>query len=676
MTYMRRTFFTCLRRYGGLAAVLAACLLPASRGIAESAQEARAPAAKAFAQLPQIRSPELSPEGGYLALLRPVDGRYLPVVLRLEEGQPARRIRLDPGESIADVVGLDWSGERYLLISVLATRPLQSRPDGRVFVYDTQSHDLSALLPEPRPGGHSLRARRESQSRTASVRLVDPLRFVPGEALVVVNKPRESGSEVRRVNLSSGSHDRVLRDGESPLSMRADASGRLRLIYRAPGGQPEILYRAAGGGDWQSLTPPLTLDEGHRVAGLAGSGDGIWVLRPSDGRGRTLHRFDPERMRFSEPIFGPTEQDVDRIITELRPEGRRLLGYRVAGDFRRDIYLREDWRARQARIDAKLTESVNAIVSSNAAADIHVVRARSAERPDNYYLFDAEADRLTHLANTYPDLAERALPGKRPVAYPARDGTSIPAYLTLPATGAPPFPTILLVHGGPTSRVHQNFFYWTQFLASRGYAVLEPNFRGSEGYGQAWEDSGRLEWGGLMQRDIADGARWLLETRIADPERLCIMGGSFGGYAALMGVAKSLERYACAIAVNAVSDLERMVRDDRRRYPGAPWTRFIGLGSAGEMRLEEASPVTYAERVEAPVLLFHSRDDLRVPVRHSIVMADELESAGKPVNLVTAKRGGHPLTNAATREKLLTAVEEFLARHLRSRERAAAADAS
>jgi len=636
---------------------------------------ARAPAAaepplEAFAELPAITRPALSPDGRHLAMLQGAEGRRLPVVVTFDdEGKPIRRVRLDPGREMVDIVDIDWSGSKRLLISGLGNRPFQELPDNRILVYSVDRQELSPLVRPPRAGGHSLRARRQSRVRRSSVRLVDPLRFIPDQAIAVVTGPEADGAQVWRINLDSHSQTTLVGDADRYLSFQAGPEGELRLATRAPQGRTQLLYRADTGASWRMLTPPVDPAAGDRVAGISEDGSAILVLRPASGAGRILTRFDPETGRYSKPLFGPTGRDVVTLLTEDSPGRHRLVGYRASGHFRRDVYLDPAWAERQQRIDVALPESVNRIVESNTAATRHIVVAEAADRPRRYLIFDESANRMRDLGSSYPALEGIALPATRPVRYPAGDGTPIPAYLTLPQEGEPPFPAVVLVHGGPKSRVYQSFYYWVQFLASRGYAVLQPNFRGSDGYGAAWAAAGRREWGGLMQRDVDDGARWLAETRIAEFDRTCIMGGSYGGYAALMGVASSPDLYACAIAVNAVSDLKRMVRDDRRTYPGAPWTRFVGLGPDDEERLTRGSPLVQADRIAAPVLLVHARDDLRVPVIHSEAMADALESAGTTVRLVRPSSGGHPLTSATARKMLLEAVETFLHQSLEQDER-------
>lgn len=642
-----------------------ALLAPLWGAAAAWGETAEGPPIAAFARLPALNGPTISPDGRHLAMLHPHEGRYHPVLIALDEGgRPVRRLRIEPGEHIEDFVNVAWSGNRWLLIGGLGRRPFQSMPDNRLLIFDVERRRLYPAVRPPRAGGHSLRAKTASKLRRPSVRLVDPLRFRPARALVMVTGLEADGTQLWRLDLKSRSFDVVLDNGARHLSLDADAQGVLRLTKSAPQGRPEIFYRETPDDGWQNLTPPLDPDAGDRVAGLTGDGEALWVLRPAQGRGRRLYRFEPGTESFSGPLFGPTKQDVESLLFDEGRGRRRLIGYRAQGAFERDVYLDPAWSDRQRRIDTRLPESANRIVSSSETNDRHILIAERSDRPRHYYIYDETTKTLTELGSAYPELAAHALAQRRELAYPARDGTLIPAYLTMPLAGDPPFPAVVLVHGGPQSRVNAAFRYWPAFLASRGYLVLEPNFRGSSGYGEAWEAAGRGEWGALMQEDVADGANWLLEEELARAGGLCIMGGSYGGYAALMGAAETPELFACAVAVNAVSDLERMVRDDRRMWPGAPWTRYIGDDAAGANRLAAASPVTRAGRIDAPVLLVHAEDDLRVPVDHSETMAGAIQSAGGRVELISLEAGGHPLVEEAARRKLLAALQTFLAARL------------
>ena len=245
----------------------------------------------------------------------------------------------------------------------------------------------------------------------------------------------------------------------------------------------------------------------------------------------------------------------------------------------------------------------------------------------------------------------------------------VPAYLTLPPRReARNLPLIVLVHGGPASRDTLNFDYWAAFLASRGYAVFQPNFRGSDGYGAAWERAGWRQWGGLMQTDVEDGIGPLARAGIIDASRVCIVGASYGGYAALAGVTLTPDLYRCAASFAGLSDLPEFLRQ-RAAQTGAEsitadyWRLSIGDRAEDREALRGVSPAYLAERVRAPILLIHGTDDSIVPIDQSRRMLRALNQAGKNVRFVELRGDDHHLSDAETRIQMLRELEAFLTQH-------------
>ncbi len=289
-----------------------------------------------------------------------------------------------------------------------------------------------------------------------------------------------------------------------------------------------------------------------------------------------------------------------------------------------------------------------------------------------YYLYRGRGEPLARIAMRYPELAQAQLGGQRQsITYRSRDGTTIPAYLTIPAVeNAQNLPLVLLVHGGPHGvRENLSFDYWAAFLASRGYAVLQPNYRGSGGLGREWEWAGRRQWGGLMQTDVEDGVAALVRARIADPARVCIVGASYGGYAALAGATLTPDRYKCAASISGVSDLNEMLREtvaqDGRDSMSADYLRLsVGDPVADRDAIRAVSPVNLAERVRIPVLLVHGADDTVVPIAQSQRMHDRLVGAGKNVRFVRLQNDDHWLSDGPTRVQMLRELETFLGQQI------------
>lgn len=307
------------------------------------------------------------------------------------------------------------------------------------------------------------------------------------------------------------------------------------------------------------------------------------------------------------------------------------------------------------------------LVSWNDALSQVVVFTDTGEA-GQYHLVDFDRRTADIVADAYPAIAPEQVGAVRSIHYAARDGLDIPAYLTLPPGVTDPsgLPLVVLAHGGPASRDVAGFDWWAQALASRGYAVLQANFRGSTGYGRAFLEAGYGEWGRKMQTDLSDGVRWLAAEGIIDPARVCIVGASYGGYAAMAGLTLDSDVYRCGVSVAGVSDLRRMVNweAEQARHKNNQtvryWNRFMGAARLNDRALDALSPAFLAASVDSPLLLIHGRDDTVVPIEQSRVMAEALRRAGKPVEFVELPGEDHWLSRSATRRQMLAETVRFL----------------
>jgi dipeptidyl aminopeptidase/acylaminoacyl peptidase len=255
------------------------------------------------------------------------------------------------------------------------------------------------------------------------------------------------------------------------------------------------------------------------------------------------------------------------------------------------------------------------------------------------------------------------------ISYKARDGASIPGYLTMPAaksSGA--IPLVVLPHGGPQERDYLEFNWLTQFIASRGYAVLQPQFRGSTGFGDAFREAGYRQWGGLMQDDVTDGVRFLIEQGIADPHRICIVGASYGGYAALAGAAFTPELYSCAVSISGVSDLPALLREEVPIYEGtisnsmSEWK--MRIGGPNDSNLAAKSPINSVKAIKVPILIVYGTADSVVPNAQSEKMVAALKAAGKSVSVAILAGEDHWLSRTETRVQVLKELDAFLGKNL------------
>ena len=277
--------------------------------------------------------------------------------------------------------------------------------------------------------------------------------------------------------------------------------------------------------------------------------------------------------------------------------------------------------------------------------------------PPTYYFYDHEGKDLKRLAVTYADIPR--IVDFEVVRYETRDGWPITAYVATPE-GEGPFPTVVFPHGGPNTRDYPTFDYWTQFFVSRGYAVIKPNFRGSVGYGAAHLSAGFDQWGLRMQDDVMDGLDWMIAQEIADPDRVCVVGGSYGGYVALVAAFKTPDKIRCAVSFAGVTDLNDLRAHHRQFELGELAIARIQSGPA----VNENSPIRQVDRIGVPLLIVHGDADRSVMIEQSRTFAAELEKAGKPFRYIEQAGGDHFLSNQKHRLEFFEAMDGFLAEHL------------
>ncbi|WP_165324112.1 alpha/beta hydrolase family protein [Rhizorhabdus phycosphaerae] len=384
----------------------------------------------------------------------------------------------------------------------------------------------------------------------------------------------------------------------------------------------------------------------------------LYFDRDAEGRGTV----------FEIPLAGGAavellpDEATDRLLTD--DKSRLTIGYTRDGDVQEDHFFDERHEKRMAGARRAFPGATVRLIDANAAFDRMIVRTDGPGDPQSYWVVDIKTGRADPLGSSYAINPGDVGP-MRMIRYKAADGLEIGAVLTLPpGRGEKNLPLIVLPHGGPAARDYPVFDWWAQAYASRGYAVLQPNFRGSEGLGPAFRLAGYGEWGRKMQSDISDGVADLARQGIIDPKRVCIVGASYGGYAALAGVTLQQGLYRCAVSVAGVADVSRMISTDIRES-GQSRTVIRSLrteiGSGRDMKL--VSPANFAERADAPIMLIHGVDDIVVPFDQSRQMASALSRAGKPHEFIRLEGEDHWLSKGETRLAMLKASIAFVEKH-------------
>ncbi len=409
-------------------------------------------------------------------------------------------------------------------------------------------------------------------------------------------------------------------------------------------------------GHWTVVASGIAPIDTPDMLGFSADGGGIIVrfLVDGDPQWKTLNLSDNT---WGEPLG---KGAVFANVIEDRKTGRIIGGVKEIGSSKYVFFDNE----LQAHWNAVLRAFPDARVSLVSRSDDFSRMVLKVFGPKNgyvYALYDWYSHHATILGRVYEDVHEPA--ELRAISYPAADGLTIPAFLTLPQSAAEKdLPLIVLPHGGPAAADTQHFDWWSQALAAQGYAVLQPNFRGST-VDSRFMRAGFGEWGRKMQSDLSDGVRYLAHQGIIDPKRVCIVGASYGGYAALAGVTVESGVYRCAVSVAGLSDLRRFRKWTLANRMGVSqryWDRFMGTADQDDPALIAISPIEHVAAVTVPVLLIHGRDDTVVPYEQSDVMLSALKRAGKTASLVTMKHEDHWLSRSETRLQMLQATVEFL----------------
>ena len=631
-------------------AAVAACLAMA----ATSAKAIERPSMAPYGHLPNLESVEVSPDGQLLAIMVS-DGEKR--VLMVRKTDTSLVTAFDCGA--VKVRDVQWAGPGHILVTVSSTAQVIDLEGPRREYYVVTDLDLTTGKQTP-----LLRNQPDSMNVVLDfpeVRFIDgaPIAFLEGVHFVA-NAGRNT---LYRVNLQTGATRMLdVATDEFTNGWLVDQGGTpyAQTLYNERNGAWSLKIRGPRG--WKTVADAIVPMGSYQISGFGRDGRSVLVATTNDKGDTVLHEYGPDGavadVPDSENLYGLFhDPDTLRLVG-----GSALTGDRLRYTF----FAPEDQTTWDSVLQGFRGDRVHLASWSRDRRKV-VVEVDSSSDGPAYALVDLDTQRAKWLGLMYADIKPEGVSPVMAVSYKAADGLKITGYLTLPRGRAPEnLPLVVLPHGGPEGRDTPGFDWWSQALAARGYAVLRPNFRGSEGFGWDFVKAGFGQWGRSMQSDLSDGVRELARQGRIDPKRVCIVGASYGGYAALAGATLDQGVYRCAVSVAGPSDLKRMLQDNQKLYAKAPnsaqryWLRFMGADGAGDPDLAAISPAKLADKVDIPILLIHGKDDTVVPYVQSQIMAAALKKAGKPVEFVTLDGEDHWLSSGATRLKMLDATVTFL----------------
>jgi dipeptidyl aminopeptidase/acylaminoacyl peptidase len=614
--------------------------------------ESKAPtryATEVFAQAPAIEGPELSPNGKALAGKLAIAGNQYFAVVPLEEG---KQELIDTGD--ADLKWWRWVNDDWLVIGVGQLVPVEG---GEWYV--TRAYGV------PAKGGKIVRlaSREAGQSADDVVWVADdgsPRILIASQTAIYRN---DAGfwPHVDEVDVSTGKTKTVQQGREGVWNWYADGDGTVRMGIGVSddGRNRRVLYRDSARESFKVIDRARTHLEALTVPTLFLKEPGKALTISDDNEGYSaLYELDLHTLQRGKQLFATKGFDIGGLRVD--GSGYDYIGINTYQDRPIVVWTDPKMAAMQTRVAAKIKGGSPRIVSLSRDHSSAIIHVGGADAPGGYFYYNGADDSIQSLSMNNSTIGMKRLHPVRTIRYKARDGLEIAAVLTLPKFDTKNAPLIVMPHGGPFARDTEEWDWWTQFLADRGYAVIQPNYRGSSGYGTPFTAKGAGQWGLAMQNDLNDAVTALAKDGIADPKRVCMVGASYGGYAAMRAAQRDNSIYRCAVAYAGVSDLNRMQQHN---------SDFLGSGARKDWLkmqapdLKGVSPINFAKDFSVPILMVHGKKDRVVPIAQSRDLAQVLRKNGKDVIYIEQPAADHHFTRGEDRLQFLQALEAFLGKY-------------
>lgn len=632
----------------------------------------------AYARLPEITQVRISPNGEQLAMLTGADRSEMRLLVTSLTGDAPMAFDAS-SQDINDLLafGVNWLSDRYLLVSYrertrLPGAPADQADIGRLVVWDLEEGDYTEFAPNA-----SIEAILPDQPDKIIVS-AGITRFREGAA----GRNRGDGRYVE-VNLYEYDLDRddyrriqrgtpntqnwVLDSNANPIA-RQDFSyeDRWQRVFSLEGRRSQMVYEEG-----------ITFDDfgrsGRRIEARVGTliapsgdGSGVWFAELVDDDLIRGSLFDLQTGEIQSSLVAPDGFDLGGFVTDWR--NGEVIAATWTGRRQQFTWFDEEFGQLHQQISELFPDSDVSLSSWDRDANRFVITVSGGQTSTDYYLLDRSSGELSFLQTQYPEVPQDRIHPVTTVDYRSSDGLSLWGYMTHPVDRPlENLPMVVLPHGGPQARDSYGFDFWAQPLAEMGYLVFQPQFRGSDGQGDDFVRLGHGEWGRLMQDDVTTSVQHFVEQGMVDPDRVCIFGWSYGGYAALAGYSLTPDVYRCAIAGAPVSDILDMMawQADQPGGLGAVnyWTEYIGDWRTQREEMISISPARNIPANAPPLMLIHGREDFIVPYEQAEIMQDAVQAAGKPVELVTIEGDGHNLLFQNSRLVTVQALHDFLMEH-------------
>lgn len=595
---------------------------------------------KDFFKNPEKTGYKLSPSGEYLSFLQPYENRLNIYIQKIGE-KTSNRIT---DSKDRDIAGYFWKGNNRLVY----VKDTNGDENYHLFSVDMHGKKLVDLTPFPK----------------VRVEVIDDLHEDQNNMIIQMNKRNPNLFDVYRINVNDGKLELIAENPGNITSWVTDHNGKLRIAVTTDGVNSSLLYRENETDSFKVLLT-TTFKETFYPLFFTFDNKNIYAVSNILRDKMVIVEYDLKSNKEKQIIFKNDDYDVDELFYSQKH--KKLLGVSYVSWKQEYSFLDESRKTMQEELEKKLVGYEVAILNKNDDENKYIVRTYNDKTRGSYYFYNSDTKELIKLADISPWLKEDDLCEMKPIKYRSRDGLVIPGYLTLPkGVEAKNLPVVINPHGGPWARDEWGFNPEVQFLANRGYAVLQMNFRGSTGYGREFWQASFKQWGKAMQNDISDGVQWLIDEGIADKERIAIYGGSYGGYATLAGLTFTPELYAAGVDYVGVSNLFTFMKSIPPYWK--PYLEMlyemVGNPETDSLQLWAASPVYHVENIKAPLLVAQGAQDPRVNKNESDQMVEALRKKGIDVPYMVKDNEGHGFHNEENRFDFYGEMERFLAKHL------------